>query len=695
MRRIGVALCGLLVSLSVCAAAEAAPVLLGNPSASLQGDGFKLLIGPGGAMQVQKENEVFDINSAFSYPGAKIGYNRLSEEPGKSQDALWKPAVRISGDGSAVVAARCAAYALERTVRVEGDKVRVLDKLTNLSQEAVAVGIEHAVAARKAFRSCLLGGVPAQSAGNVAGNPTAFIAAEDAQLGVFAVDDVLRLRLAVEAQSSRVLLRQEHFGMDQGKSYTFEWALYPLDKTADYWAFINRVRKDLNLNFTIQGPWTFFDVQQKAGLLNDPAALKAYVQRKKLKIVALAPWLDYENLDRKTAKLVTREQYKEMMQNAAKAFRTADPNIWVTGCIESFPVPLSLEHAQKLLSRLPQKEQGYPDVTAAALEGIADARQLECVIRTPDGKYLTEIYFRSLMNPDGTLDHSRRVPLAALMAYPAPGNAQDEFLMGQARFIIEECGLDGIYIDSFSFACDSYTDNQRFSYGGWDGATVDMDSATGRIARKYVDTELAAAPTRAELINYVLKAGKVFVANGYSPTREAQSLPAFRFSESEWCFDPLEMRKGEEPPLFYRMTEGHLSTCIGLGYRPDRLKEGQQNYARVIMKTVITYLRHGGLFYHYDTEIPVSGPGSGEYGPINHMYPITPMELHEGYIIGKERIITAVSGTFVWKQSAKPTVLVFDITGQPIEPRAEIQQIRDGWSVKLRIENWENVAVIE
>jgi len=224
---------------------------------------------------------------------------------------------------------------------------------------------------------------------------------------------------------------------------------------------------------------------------------------------------------------------------------------------------------------------------------------------------------------------------------------------------------------------------------------VDVDPATGRIAKKYVDVELAGAPAKAELINYVLKTGKVFVANGYSPTREAQSLPAFRFEEAEWCFEPLELGRGEKPPLFYRMCQGHLSTPIGLGFRPERLKNGQEAYAKAIMKSVITYLRHGGLYYHYTTDIPSAGPGAGEYGPLNHMYPITPMELHEGYIVGKERIITAVSGTYLWKTPARPKVLLFDITGRQIDARAEIQAVEGGWSVKLNIEDWESVAVIE
>jgi hypothetical protein len=48
------------------------------------------------------------------------------------------------------------------------------------------------------------------------------------------------------------------------------------------------------------------------------------------------------------------------------------------------------------------------------------------------------------------------------------------------------------------------------------------------------------------------------------------------------------------------------------------------------------------------------------------MFPITPVELHEGYIIGKERIITNRSGVFGWDDSSQHEVHVFDETGREV-----------------------------
>ena len=86
-----------------------------------------------------------------------------------------------------------------------------------------------------------------------------------------------------------------------------------------------------------------------------------------------------------------------------------------------------------------------------------------------------------------------------------------------------------------------------------------------------------------------------------------------------------------------------MASPIALGIGGENLSTDRKNYAKGFMKGIITLLRNGLLYYHYDPDIPETGEGSGQYGPINHMFPITPLELGEGFIIGKERIVAARS----------------------------------------------------
>ena len=664
---------------------------LANP-VTLSCPDFEVKIGRSGAMHVLKDGQVFGISSAFSAPGERIRSNALAQTPDENQHESWRAVVVKRSATEAVVKASCPAYALERAVRITDGRITVRDTFKNTRTRAVGIRVEHRVTAPQFYAECLIGGVPELSVASMSQNPTLFLRAESACLGVLAEDNILRLQLNAVAQPNRAVFKVGHFGIAPGKSYAMEWALYPFEKTSSYWTFVNRIRNDWNVNFTIQGSWDFFHVQSNAHLLEDPDRLRRYLKRKNLKIVALMPWLDYENYDRETGGLINRDKYKRLMVAAARAFRAVDPSIKVTGCLESFPIGLSLEDARTLRDRLPNKNQGYPLVTKEMLKGLKGLteREKDSLFVNPEGKFATELYYR------GGGPGREKTPMAALAAYPVIGNAQHDRLMEQARFLKEECGLDGIYIDCFSMAYSGSMAHMRYDYSKWDGHTVDIDPNTGRVTRRYTDAGFVGAESRAALIRYVLQGDGVFVANSYAAVRETQSLPAFRFSESEYCFNPLDFGKGQEPPLFYRMCGGQLSTPIGLGYRVARLRpHGTNNYARIIMKSVITYLRYGGLYYYYNNEIPETGPGAGSHGPINHMYPITPVELGEGFIVGKERTITAVSGTYQWKNPRKPTVLVFDITGRPTETPVEMKRTGEGWSVTLKLEDWENVGVIE
>ena len=49
-----------------------------------------------------------------------------------------------------------------------------------------------------------------------------------------------------------------------------------------------------------------------------------------------------------------------------------------------------------------------------------------------------------------------------------------------------------------------------------------------------------------------------------------------------------------------------------------------------------------------------------------YMFPFTPIELHEGYVIGEERIITAKSGLYGWRDASGHRIHVFDEFGMEV-----------------------------
>jgi hypothetical protein len=470
--------------------------------------------------------------------------------------------------------------------------------------------------------------------------------------------------------------------------------------STDYFAFINPVRRDWESNFTVFGPWDFFDVTSCGDLLKDPEKLRTYLRRKKLKAVAFQPWLDYDNFDYLAGKPTDREEYKELMIRAMAAFKAADPDIQCIGCMEGNIVSLPSEAQKVLYEALPTdlRKQGirpFTDRQMALIETV-DLRWKDCLLTSPDGRYSYELYYRG---------EDRTFPMMAILVYAAPGNGQMKYWLDQARFMMEEVGLDGVYIDQFSLAFTTtpdYSDptkvSQRYTYDRWDGLTVDIDPATGKITRRYTDGAFVGVGARKALMEYVLSQGGIMVANTHCAAEELQSYPVVRFMEAEWVLEPLKIGRGVEPPLHQYMCKGQLNSPVALGFRPDRLgEEGRRNYAEVIMKSVITYLRHGLLWYHYVTDIPESGEGCGAYGPINRMFPLTPVELHKGWIMGKERIISCVSLDTFWDQDGEPAVRVFDLSGREKDSGdcCEIKKKEGKWRISLRLEDWREIAVVE
>ncbi len=99
------------------------------------------------------------------------------------------------------------------------------------------------------------------------------------------------------------------------------------------------------------------------------------------------------------------------------------------------------------------------------------------------------------------------------------------------------------------------------------------------------------------------------------------------------------------------------------------------------------------LYYYYGKDIPADGEGAGEYGPINHMFPFTPVEINEGYLIGRERMITAVSGTFKWHRD--PQIYLFDLKGKPISHNFKVSKTEEGYIVEINLIDWNQICVIE
>ena len=204
----------------------------------------------------------------------------------------------------------------------------------------------------------------------------------------------------------------------------------------------------------------------------------------------------------------------------------------------------------------------------------------------------------------------------------------------------------------------------------WDGVSGDIDPRTLRLTRLKSSVTLISQPFRLALARRILAQGAL-IGTGQPHTRSMVNVHFPRFVET-----------------------GSISACamaqifspIALG---DHLTERSE---RDCYRQMLRALDYGCVYYWYD-DVHVGVPTHPHL--THYMFPVTPVELHEGYLIGKERILTNRSGRFGWGDRARHEVHVFDETGKEV-PGFSAPTVVDGGATftDLRLaEDWSAAIV--
>ena len=284
-------------------------------------------------------------------------------------------------------------------------------------------------------------------------------------------------------------------------------------------------------------------------------------------------------------------------------------------------------------------------------------------------------------------------PVINLMVQPELGNSRYKQMIEQIDFLMDKAGVDSIYIDQFQ----PYTKG-GFSENRWDGRTVEL-APDGSIKRYRYSYALTGATARAAIIKHITDKGGLVLTNGQSMSREEQGLFRLAFQEMENdSVNPL-LFMDECPPEFRWQSISHLGCPVALGIRPRKylnVKKRPNRAAEVLTKGVITALRNGLLYYVYIYDINTDGKSdSGSFDMIERMYPFTPVELNAGYLIGKERIITAVSRSFTVAGKQKPRCTHYNKRGIPAAADFVISGKPGAWQVEVKLRDWNEIAIIE
>ena len=654
-----------------------------------------------------------------------IMWNNLAESPAGNEDD-WDPILTKVNATKVTIAAGGAHYSLVRTVEIVDGKVTFHDELTN-TDPSDSIGIlsdTTIITAEGVYQDLFapawhrITGHPSPGSKWVterSANPTIFLTGTAGNLGVLLEDNFGRRHHYIETEDlpdGQATFRFNDLALSGGYSHTYAWTLYPLENTTDKFDFYNDVRNVWGSNFEVDGPFAFFHPNSGGGSNHIPwqdlDELKYHLQHRDLGVVAAQPFLDYDP-GNGPGKIWTRAEYQANMAPVIEAFAAADPDVKLLGLVETDWYTIDRNSITNGHLLPPANPVGTPWLTAAQSQIIRSAitagelphlnatgGYTNSLKTNEEGNFQVEVWSR-----DGGSAN-----FMALAVYPDVGNHQYEFLQDQVDFLINTMDMDGVYFDQFSMV-HSGTEIYQDGLGNpqTDGYTGTVNLTTGLIdpASERYDANLAAISARVNLSNTITGAGKTVVANTYSTSAEEQALEINRFSEVWNSFDVMGAVPGPDPletvPYLYA---GALGTPIAAGFQngyPTTSTGLLSERAESLSNAIIGYLKHGLLYYHYiGWQVPEnsSDGGNGDYGHINNMFQITPVELHEGWIVGQERTITTLSGNYQWSGTSEPRVMVLDNDGRfsTATGNYTVTGSPGAWTVSLAIGDWNDIAVI-
>ena len=209
-----------------------------------------------------------------------------------------------------------------------------------------------------------------------------------------------------------------------------------------------------------------------------------------------------------------------------------------------------------------------------------------------------------ILQPDGS--HATYGEPHDRLYFPTASNRFGTEIGKNIDVIFDEIGADGVYWDEHEYS------RLTYHYGEpWDGFSGDIDPRSKRLSRLKSSVTLISEPWRLGLAKRILARGPL-IGNGPPFTR---AMAALKFP----CF--------VETGSISNCIQAQLYSPIALG---DHLTERNEQQAYAVMLAALDY----GCVYHWYNDVTVvpTHPHLTRY-----MYPITPIELHEGWILGKKK----------------------------------------------------------
>jgi hypothetical protein len=516
-------------------------------------------------------------------------------------------------------------FTLTRTINTSSNEaIIVSDQFTNknyakdpvTSAYNLPIIMQHQ-APISGFVSGWLGGVPRSGAAGLeeTSNPTTIAVTSSYGVGFLPMDDVFWQQAynGLSGTSPQAIqLWDDYYVLAPGATQTRQWAIV-LATTPDYYAVINAMRRLLGTNFMVDGGFSFIEFTPSDSMAMTDSQMTTFISNRSIKYLS-------NNTIYPTITVVASDG--EVMSQPHSALipslttNTADERNQIARLHALSPSTKIVDYYDVYLEQMSQEYPYFVNDRLLASNG-------------------TQPYY-------GNYTSAREFLPTTINSWGgAMTNWLNYDLTPQSS---SGMGLDGIYQDEFEQS------EYWWHYGGdptwsgsipWDGCSADISGSTFWITRRKSAIPLATQAYRIAEANRILNAGCPLWANSEPTTMSMMAVHFPHFVETATTSN-------------YSMA--HLFTPIGLSDPTSETTE------LVSYHNMLTGLSYGCLYAWYGDAYNGNTRNTHQF-ITKYMYPFTPVELHQGYIIGTDRILTSISGTYGWGDDSTFTVHAFNTAG--------------------------------
>lgn len=452
-------------------------------------------------------------------------------------------------------------------------------------------------------------------------NRSTFIALDKGGAGLYPLSDIFMVHAENYVNNGRKGgITDRVLVLRPGKTITTELAVIPV-ADGGYYSFINAVRRELDMNYTVPGPlaplpdsWVWY---WNKGARGDKKKIKAFLDFRDAHMV----WTGFRCSGPTIRR--TRRFNEEKAHALYKLVKELRPKALRTGYFHCF------------IDWTDRTKNMYP-----ADEVHNKGGKQECYIPgKPSGIFIPTLTNGAGKDTEKNLDYMLK-------------EFKDE--------------MEFFYWDEFNSSKLRYSYNKKH----WDGCSADIDPETGKIISKKTSLTLFSHPWRLKMIRKIKKQYPLILINGSFPYGK-------------------EMRK-EKLICFTEMAQPTNAAKVQVS-TPVGLADHYTDFTELICyRQMLEHLDYGVLYYWYSAQAPMT-----HHTLTRYMFPTTPMELGPGYIIGKERIVTKVSGMWGWGDKSKHEVRVFDHNGwEKKNFKAPLRIVNGKTFTELRLHEFWSAAII-